>query len=141
MKYQVSFLIVLTLVHLSCSSNRSVQSHQPTAPQAQDGSTFSLGMSHDAVLEIIRECGGQDITSGQAVIGPNGESPSNGVYWHLKQYDSVLAIGAENGKVNGIEYWTSADFSKSKSHRSTSGKHLKSLTFERQTGTLKIEQL
>src|SRR4030095_8898920 len=62
MKYHVILLIVLILVHPSCSSERSNQSRQQTAHQAEDGRpTLNLGMSHSAALEIIRECGGQDI--------------------------------------------------------------------------------
>ena len=137
MKYQVSFLIVLMLVHPSCSPERSDQSRQQTVRQAEDGPTLSLGMSHKAALEIIRKCGGQDITSRMAVVGPDGESPLGGLFWDLEQYNSVLEIVAEDGKVVWIGYWTVADFSESKSHRIKTRRSLKSLTFDKQARTLK----
>jgi hypothetical protein len=98
-------------------------------------------MSHQSAVEIIRERGGQDITSKMAVVGPHGEWPLSGLFWDLEQYNSVLEIAAEDGKVVGIGYWTVADFSESKSHRLESRRSLKSLTFEKQAKTLKIEVL
>ena len=92
MKYHVAFLIVLMLVHLSCSPQRSDQSRQQITQHAEDGGTLSLGMSHKAALELIRECGGQDITSNMAMVGPNGERPLNGLFWSLEHYNSVLEI-------------------------------------------------
>ncbi len=77
MKYKLSFLIVLMLGHLSCSPERANQPRQQTTHQIEAGSTLSLGMRHDLALEIIRECGGRDITSKLAVVGPNGEWPLN----------------------------------------------------------------
>jgi hypothetical protein len=141
MKYHLSFLIVLMLVHPGCSSERSDQSPQQAAHQAEDGSTLSLGMSHKAALELIRECGGEDITSKLALQGPHGERPSSGLFWDLEQYNSVLEIAAEDGRVVGIGYWTVADFSESKSHRLKSRRSLKSLTFEKQAKTLKTQVL
>ena len=141
MKHHVSFLIVLMLVHTSCSSDRSDQSRQQTVPQSANGSTLSLGMKHELALEIIRGCGGQDITSKLAVVGPNGEWPLSGLLWDLEQYNSVLEIAAENGNVVQIGYWTVADFSESKNHREESRRSLKSLTFEKQTRTLKTQVL
>lgn len=141
MKYHVSFLIVLMLVHPSCSPERSDQSRQETSREAEGGLTLSLGMSYKAAIEIIRECGGQDITSKMAVIGPQGEWPLSGLFWNLEQYTSVLEIASEDGKVVGIGYWTVADFSESKSHRLESRRSLKSLTFEKQARTLKTQVL
>jgi hypothetical protein len=141
MKYHVSFLIILMLVHPSCSPERSDQSRQQTARQAEGGPTLSLGMSHKAALEIIRECGGQDITSRLAVVGPHGEWPLSGLFWALEQYNSVLEIAAEDGKVVSIGHWTVADFSESKSHRVESRRSLKSLTFDKQARTLKTQVL
>jgi hypothetical protein len=98
-------------------------------------------MSHQLALEIIRECGGQDITSKLAVVGPQDEWPLSGLFWSLEQYNSVLEIAAENGNVVRIGYWTVADFSESKSHRFESRKSLKSLTFEKQSKTLNLQVL
>ena len=141
MKYQLSFLIVLMLVHLSCSSKRADQPHQPTAAQTEQGATLSLGMRHELAMQIIRECGGQDITSKLAVVGPNGEWPLSNLYWSLEEYDSVVEIAAEHGNVVEINYWTGADFSKSKIHRYESTRKLKTLTFDKQTKTLSMRVL
>jgi len=141
MKYYVSCLIVLLLVHSNCSPERPDQSRQQTAHQVEDGPTLSLGMSHELALETIRECGGQDITPNLAVVGPHGEWPLRGIYWDLEQYNSVLAIAAQDGTVVGIGYWTIADFSESKSHRAECRRSLKSLTFEKQTKTLRTQPL
>lgn len=141
MKYYVSFLIFLMLVLLSCSSERSDKPPQQIAPKAANEPTLSVGMSYELALQIIRECGGEDVTGRQAVVGPNGEWPLTGLYWSFEQYDSVIAIGAEDGKLVGISYWTGADFSVSKVHRVKSRKDLKSLTFEKQTRTVKTELL
>lgn len=141
MKYRVSVLIVLILVSVSCSQNRLDQSHQQTAHQTEDGKTITLGMSHKAALEIIQQYGGQDITSKLAVVGPNHEWPLSGLYWSLEQYDSVLQISAEDGNVVHIGYWTIADFSKNKIHRSETMRSLKSLTFKQQPGKLEIQVL
>jgi len=137
MKYQMLFLIVLMLVHPSCSSEHSDQARQQVAA----GPTLSLGMSHASALEIIRECGGRDITSNLALMGPNGEQPPSGLYWSFEQYDSVIEIGAEEGKVVVIDFWTGADFSESKEHQARSRKSLKSLTFEKQSKTVKTQVL
>jgi hypothetical protein len=137
MKYQFVFLIVLILAHPNCSSQRSDQFRQQTEP----GPTLSLGMSHESALEIIRECGGQDITSHQAVVGPGGEWPLSGIFWNLEQYNSVLEISVKDQHVVAIGYWTLADFSESKSHRVESRKSLKSLTCEKQAKTVKIQLL
>jgi len=140
MKYHLSFLIVLMLVHSGCSSKHSDHSGQ-IVHQVNDGPTLSLGMSHKAALEIIRECGGQDITSKMAVVGPQGEWPLSGLFWNLEQYNSVLEIVAEDGHVVQIGYWTVADFSDSKVHRLESRRSLKSLTFEKQAKILKTQVL
>jgi hypothetical protein len=138
MKYRVLFLILLILVHTNCSPNKS--SKQP-APQTEDKATIRLRMSHRSALETIRACGGQDITSGMAIMGPNGERPEDGLYWDLAQYNAVIEIGAKDGLVDGIGYWTGADFSKSKEHRAESRKSVESVTFEKQTKTLVIKQV
>ena len=135
MKYLVAFLIVLMLINANCSRQLSDQSRRLNAHQ------LSLGMSHESALEIIRDCGGQDITSRMAIQGPHGESPSSGLYWSLEQYDSVLEIAAVDGKVAGIGYWTAADFFESKIHRLESRRSLKSLKFEKQARTLEIHEL
>ena len=130
MKYHATLLIVLILVHTNCSPKQSDQSRL----------TLSLGMNQESALEIIRECGGQDITSNLAMIGPGGERPSSGLFWNLEEYKLVLEIAAENGNVVEIGYWALADFSKSKEYRSKSRKSLKSLMFEKQTRTVKIQE-
>src|ERR1044072_8770141 len=137
MKYQLLFLTVLMLVHPSCSFEHSDQARQQTAA----GPTLSLGMSHASALEIIRECGGQDITSHLAIMGPNGEQPPSGLYWSFEQYDSVIEIGAEEGKDVVIDFWTGADFSESKQRRGPTRKSLKSWTFEKQSKTVKTQVL
>jgi|GEM_PF-1586028 len=136
MKYYVVFLIGLMLVHSSCSPERSDQFAQTTNDRAEDGGTLSLGMSDKTALEIIREYGGQDITSKLAVVGPNGEWPLSGLFWSLEQYNSVIEIATEDGHIVRIGYWSVADFSESKSRRSESRQSLKSLTFEKQSGRL-----
>ena len=141
MKYHLSFLIVLMLVHSSCSPERLDQPRQQNAPQNTNEPTLSLGMSHESALEIIRECGGQDITSELAIISLDGEGPLRGLVWHLEPYNSVISIGARDGNLAGIDYWTTADFSVSKIHRVESKRSLKSLTFEKQTRTVKIQVL
>jgi len=98
-------------------------------------------MSHESALEIIRECGGRDITSQLQLLGLNGESPSSGLYWSVEQYNSVIEIGARDGKVVAIDFWTGADFSENKDHRSKSRRSLKSLTFEKQSKTVKTQLL
>jgi hypothetical protein len=65
----------------------------------------------------------------------------DGLFWDLDQYDSVLEIAVADGNVVGIGYWTLADFSESKSHQSKTKKNLKSLTFEKQTKTVKTQVL
>jgi hypothetical protein len=137
MKDHLPFLIVLMLALSSCSSDRF---RQQSVQSAKDR-TLILGMSHKEALEIVRECGGQDITSNMAVVGPHGEWPLTGLFWNFVQYDSVLEIAAKDGTVVGIGYWTGADFEESKSHRANSRKNLKSVTFEEQSRTLKIQVL
>jgi len=130
MKYGALLFGLLTIVLASCSSERS-----------REGPTLRLGMSRDAAVTIIKECGGQDITGNQAVVGPNGEWPLSGLYWDFEAYDSVVAIfSADDGKVTEIIYWTGADFSESKLHREESKKSLKAITFDQQNKTVKIVQ-
>ena len=125
-----SILIVLLLVLSSCSP-----------PETTNDTVLSLGMSHESALKIIRDCGGQDITSQIAVVGPNGEWPLSGLIWALEQYNSILEISAENGNVVGIDYWTVADFSRNESHQAESRRSLKSVTFDKQSGTVQTEAL
>ena len=141
MKYLVAFLIVLMLINANCSRQLSDQSHRLNAHQIEVEPSLSLGMSHELALEIIRDCGGQDITLLLAIQGPHGEPPPSGRYWSLEQYDSVLEIAAVDGKVAQIGYWTAADFSESKIHRLESRRSLKSLKFEKQARTLKTQEL
>ena len=140
MKYLLAFLIVLMLINANCSRQLSDQSRRLSA-QIEVEPNLSLGMSHELALEIIRDCGGQDITSRMAIQGPHGELPSSGRYWSLEQYDSVLAIAEVDGQVIEIGYWTAADFSESKIHRLAARKSLKSLQFEKQARTLKTQEL
>ena len=141
MKFHVSFLIVLMMLHPGCSLGRSDHSRQQTAKQIEDGPTLTLGMGHESALAIIRECGGQDVTSNLAVVGPHGEWPLSGIFWYLEQYNAVVEIAADNGKVVEIGYWTSADFSESKSHRSESRRSLRSLTFKKDDKTVVTQVL
>jgi hypothetical protein len=137
MKHHLPFLIVLMLALASCSSDRF---RQQSAQSAKDR-TLILGISHQEALEIVRECGGQDITANIAVVGPHGEWPLTGLFWNFEQYDAVLKIAANDGTVVEIGYWTGADFSESKIHRVRNRKNLKSVTFEEQARTLKIQVL
>ena len=137
MKYQALFLLVLMLVHPNCSSQRPDQVGQQTAA----GPTLTLEMSHESALEIIRECGGEDITSRSALMRRDGKPVPDGLYWSLEQYNSVIGLGVDNGKVVAIDFWTFPDFSESKDHRSRSMKSLKSLTFEKQSKTVKTQLL
>lgn len=141
MKYLVAFLIVLMLIDANCSRQLSNQSSGLNVHQIETDPSLSLGMSHELALEIIRDCGGQDITSRMAIQGPQGESPSSNLYWSLKQYDSVLEIAAVDGKVSGIGYWTADDFSENKVHRLESRRSVKSLKFEKLSRTLKTQDL
>jgi len=141
MKYRVSFLVVLMLVHLSCSSKRANQPRQLQAAQTEQGATLSLGMRHELALEIIRECGGQDITSKLAVVGPNGEWPLSNLYWRLEDYNSVVEINAKDGNVVAIGYWRVGDFFENKIRRIESRVNLKTLTFDKQTKTLSMRFL
>ena len=141
MKHHLSFLILLMLVHSACSPERAAQSRQQTAQATANDTVLSLGMSDDLAMEIIGDCGGQDITSQLAVMRLKGEGPLSGLFWSLEQYNSVLQIAAEDGKVVGISYWTIVDFSESKNHRAESRRSLKSLTFKKQTRTVKTQAL
>jgi len=132
MKYGALLCGLLMIVLASCSSERSAD---------REGPTLRLGMSRDAALAIIKECGGQDVTRYQAIQGPHGESPPSGWFWDFEAYRSIVAIGsADDGKINQIEYWTHADFSVSKLHREESKKSLKAITFDQQSKTVKIVQ-
>lgn len=138
MRYEPLFLICLMLVHTNCSPNKS---SKQSDPQTEDKPTIRLGMSHQAALETIRECGGRDITSNLAAQGRYGERPYDGLYWDLPQYNAVLEIGAKDGIVAGIGYWTGGDFSKNKEHRAESKRNVESVTFAKQTKTLEIKQV
>ena len=72
---------------------------------------------------------------------PDGKPVPDGLYWSFEQYNSVIEIGVENGKVVGIDFWTGADFSESKVHQVESRKSLRSLTFEKQSKTVKTQLL
>ena len=130
-----------------------VRSTQVPAPESQKASTdsvveylitvaatdFQTHVRSDSIR--FRDVRRQDITANLAIVGPRGEKPEPGLFWTLEQYNSVLEIAAEDGKLVGIGYWTLASFSKSKSHRAESRKSLKSLTFEESAKTVKIQVL
>jgi hypothetical protein len=65
MKYQLSFLIVLMLVHLSCSQKRVDPPRQQPPAQREQGATLSLGMRHELALEII---GGMSLKASSVLI-------------------------------------------------------------------------
>ncbi len=137
MRYRVLVLIVFTLLHSGCSHLVSDRTPKLTAGDP----TIRLGMSYQSALAVIRECGGQDITSKLALAGPNGERPMSGLFWSLEQYDAILEIAEEDGGVVQIGYWTVADFSESKIQRFETRKNLKWLTCDKQTRTLKTVPL
>ena len=133
MKYGLP-LFVLLLVLSGCSVEPASE-----VRLQDDSSTIFLDMKREVAEGIIRKCGGKDITANLAVVGPKGEWPLSGLFWDLDGYDSVLEISEEDGKVNGIGYWTAADFAKSKEHRAATRKSLKSVTFNEPNKTVKVE--
>ena len=137
-------LAIFTVVFgIACSSatKRGNGPSDQSSKQTANDATISVGMSHERALEIIRECGGEDVTSSQAIMQPDGSRPLSGLVWSLGPYNGVLEIGEENGNLSQIYYWTANDYSVSKLHRVESRKSLKSLTFEKLTRTLKTQEL
>ena len=139
----LSIVTLILGIGIACSSatQSGTRPSDQSFKQTADDSTIRLGMSHERALTIIRECGGEDITSTQAIIGPDGHAPLSDIFWNLEPYNAVLEIGEENGKVTTIYYWTADDYGVSKLHRVESRKSLGSLTFEKQTKTVKTELL
>ena len=137
-------LTIFTLIFCIACSSATKRGNGPSdqsAKQTATDSTISVGMSHERALEIIRECGGEDVTSAQAIMGPDGSRPLSGLFWNLGPYNAVLEIGEEHGNLTQIYYWTADEYSMSKLHRVESRKSLKSLTFEKQTRTVKTQEL
>src|ERR1043165_2741671 len=72
-------------------------------PVTADDMRVAVGMPRDKALTIIKANSGKDITPGLAVVGPKGEHPLHGFYWHLEDYKTVIELSGEE-KVTGLTY-------------------------------------
>jgi hypothetical protein len=98
-------------------------------PITADDLRVAVGMPRDKALTIIKANSGKDITPGLAVVGPKGEHPLHGFYWHLEDYKTVIELSGEE-KVTGLTYWTLNDFGRSKDHRAKSAKEVIAFTID-----------
>ena len=110
----------------------------PALAQGQEV-RLSVGMSHDEALAVLRENNAEDITPGLAIVGPGGEWPLHGLVWWFRDYDAVVALSAEDGKIIGLGYWIKSDFGKSKLHRAKTERDVTAITLDTKRRTVKID--
>ena len=101
-------------------------------------SRVEVGMSRDEAISIIKMHGGNDITPGLAVVGPNGEHPLHGFYWSLDGYKAVVVVDGKE-KVEALTYWTAKEFGTSKAHRSKTAKRITAFTIDPKAGRISVE--
>ena len=103
-----------------------------------DDLRVAVGMPREKGLTIIKAHSGKDITPGLAVVGPNGEHPLHGFYWHLEDYKVVIEVSGK-AKVTALTCWTASDFGKSKDHRAKSAEEIAAFTIDPKAKRVFIE--
>lgn len=101
---------------------------------------ITVGMTRDAAVANIKKHSGKDITPGLAVVGPNGEWPLTGIYWSFDDYDAIITLSAQNGKVSHMTYWRKKDFGESKDHRAKTEQSIRTLKLDTKTKGVSIEK-
>jgi len=119
--------------------DRPAPSAGGAAVESKDSVVIAVGMTRDDLLAAIKMCNGEDIGRGLAIVGPGGEWPVTGVFWSFDEYDTILAVATEDGKVSHLTYWTSRGFGTSKTHRVESERTSNALTLDTATKATRVE--
>lgn len=101
---------------------------------------IAVGMGRDDAVALIKKHSGKDITPGLEVVGPKGEHPLAGIYWAFQDYDAIITLGAKDGKVTTVTFWTKKDFWESKSHRAKTEQSITALKFDTKKKEVSIEK-
>lgn len=101
---------------------------------------IAVGMSQEKAVGLIKDHSGVDITSGMEVLGPKGKWPLKGVYWRFRDYDAVITLSAEGGKIKSMTFWKKKDFDESKSHRATTEQTISALDLDTKTKDVSFEK-
>jgi hypothetical protein len=94
---------------------------------------IAVGMAQDEAVKLIRKHGGKDITAGLAV------KAESGIFWELKDYDAVLALGSHDGKIVRLTYWTKKNFAGNKGHRTDAEQPITSLRLDTEKKKVSLE--
>lgn len=102
---------------------------------------IAVGMSRDEAVALIQKHSATDITPGLdlEVVGGKGERPT-GIYWAFKDYDAVITLAAQDGKVTAMTYWTRKDFDENKSHRAATEQAIAALKIDTAVKAVSIEK-
>ncbi len=101
---------------------------------------FTVGMSRDDAVALIKKHSGKDITPGLAVVGPKGEHPLTGIYWEFQDLDAIITVTAKDGKVTAMTFWSKKDFGESKSHRAKTEQSITALKIDTEKREVSIEK-
>lgn len=102
---------------------------------------IAVGMSRDDAVTLIKTHGGTDITSGLQVVGPKGEWPLTGVYWHFRDYDAIITLSVTDGMVTGMTFWNKKDFGVSKSRRAKTEQGISVLIIDTKKASVSVERI
>ncbi|RBP46490.1 hypothetical protein DES53_102881 [Roseimicrobium gellanilyticum] len=101
---------------------------------------IAVGMDHKESIALLKKHSAEDITPGLAIVGPNGEHPLHGLVWALRDYDAIIELAEQNGKITTLTYWTKKDFGTSKDHRARTEQNVKSLTLDPKGHAVSVEK-
>ena len=102
--------------------------------------TIEVGATWADTAKKLERVGAVDITGGIEVVGPKVEWPLKGIYWETREYDAVLELMTKKDGVVAICFWTKADFSGSKSGREDHRRQVRSVSFDSETRSVRIDK-
>lgn len=111
-----------------------------TSSQNIQPNTITIGLDYDQTVRLIKKHSGIDITSGLALMPMDRKSPLTALYWQFLDYDAVIGLLGQDGKITGMTYWTKADFSHSKAHRAKTEQSITTLRFNPTTKEVSVDK-
>lgn len=122
----VIFLGVVYIASIGCDrKNGSIATSRTPSIN-----TLSLGDSEAAFESFAGQFGGEDITPGLEIVGPNNEHPLHGIVWEFADYECVLSVAfSDDGKLTHLSFCSISDFYVSKFPRMESTSDITALTF------------
>lgn len=104
-----------------------------------DDVRLSVGMRYNKVVALVKKHSGTDITSGIELNSPKGVKRPKGIYWSFRDYDAIITLSQEDGKVSQITFWRKSDFQMNKSNRAETEQSIGAISIDTETKKVAIE--